>query len=262
MPVMQSGAGVHSAKVSDRCELAPGVILIGLHAPELVNVTRPGQFVMAIPPGGERAAVALGVYEAEGERASLMFFVCGPRTRELAQLRAGDALVVTGPLGNGFDLSGDARDVAIVAGGVGIASVLLAAQALLRASARVRLYYGARTEALLVERSRFAREGCDVSCATDDGSYGHAGFVTELLAKTPARPDVVLVHGDTTTSTAAALAAFYQKIPVGHVEAGLRTSTIAEPYPEEANRRLTGVLTSFHFAPTSRATRLSQRRSR
>jgi UDP-N-acetylglucosamine 2-epimerase (non-hydrolysing) len=67
------------------------------------------------------------------------------------------------------------------------------------------------------------------------------------------RPDVVLVHGDTTTSTAAALAAFYQKIPVGHVEAGLRTSSIAEPYPEEANRRLTGVLTTFHFAPTSRA---------
>ncbi|MDB5093354.1 MAG: UDP-N-acetylglucosamine 2-epimerase [Candidatus Eremiobacteraeota bacterium] len=70
---------------------------------------------------------------------------------------------------------------------------------------------------------------------------------------TERRPDVVLVHGDTTTSTAAALAAFYQKIPVGHVEAGLRTSSIAEPYPEEANRRLTSVLTSFHFAPTSRA---------
>ena len=66
-------------------------------------------------------------------------------------------------------------------------------------------------------------------------------------------PDVVLVHGDTTTSTAAALAAFYQKIPVGHVEAGLRTSTTDEPYPEEANRRMTGVLTKFHFAPTSRA---------
>ncbi len=71
------------------------------------------------------------------------------------------------------------------------------------------------------------------------------------LAET--KPDVVLVHGDTTTSSAAALAAFYQKIPVGHVEAGLRTSTIAEPFPEEANRRLTGVLASFHFAPTARA---------
>ena len=67
------------------------------------------------------------------------------------------------------------------------------------------------------------------------------------------RPDVVLVHGDTTTSTAAALAAFYQKIPVGHVEAGLRTSSIAEPYPEEANRRITGVLAALHFAPTQRA---------
>ncbi|HEV2737424.1 MAG TPA: UDP-N-acetylglucosamine 2-epimerase (non-hydrolyzing) [Candidatus Elarobacter sp.] len=72
-------------------------------------------------------------------------------------------------------------------------------------------------------------------------------------ALTEARPDVVLVHGDTTTSSATALAAFYQKIPVGHVEAGLRTSTIAEPFPEEANRRITGVLSSFHFAPTSRS---------
>jgi len=68
-----------------------------------------------------------------------------------------------------------------------------------------------------------------------------------------ARPDVVLVHGDTSTSTAAALAAFYAKIPVGHVEAGLRTSTIWEPFPEEMNRRLTGRIASYHFSPTSRA---------
>lgn len=67
------------------------------------------------------------------------------------------------------------------------------------------------------------------------------------------RPDVVLVHGDTTTSTAAALAAFYQKIPVGHVEAGLRTATVDEPFPEELNRRLTGVIARFHFAPTAGA---------
>lgn len=68
-----------------------------------------------------------------------------------------------------------------------------------------------------------------------------------------ARPDVVLVHGDTTTSTAAALASYYQKIPVGHVEAGLRTSTHWEPYPEELNRRLTGRIADYHFAPTRRA---------
>lgn len=65
-----------------------------------------------------------------------------------------------------------------------------------------------------------------------------------------AQPDVVLVHGDTTTSTAAALAAFYQQIPVGHVEAGLRTHNIYSPWPEEMNRQLTGRISSFNFAPT------------
>ena len=65
-----------------------------------------------------------------------------------------------------------------------------------------------------------------------------------------ARPDVVLVHGDATTSTAAALAAFYQQIPVGHVEAGLRTHNIYSPWPEEMNRQITGRIATYHFAPT------------
>lgn len=64
------------------------------------------------------------------------------------------------------------------------------------------------------------------------------------------RPDIVLVHGDTTTSTAAALAAFYAQIPVGHVEAGLRTHNIYSPWPEEMNRQLTGRMATWHFAPT------------
>lgn len=65
-----------------------------------------------------------------------------------------------------------------------------------------------------------------------------------------AQPDVVLVHGDTTTSMAAALAAFYQQIPVGHVEAGLRTHNIYSPWPEEMNRQITGRIATYHFAPT------------
>ena len=64
------------------------------------------------------------------------------------------------------------------------------------------------------------------------------------------RPDVVLVHGDTTTSTAAALAAFYQQIPVGHIEAGLRTHNIYSPWPEEMNRQITGRIATYDFAPT------------
>ncbi len=73
----------------------------------------------------------------------------------------------------------------------------------------------------------------------------------EVLQK--AQPDIVLVHGDTTTSSMAALAAFYQRIPVGHVEAGLRTFDIYSPWPEEMNRQITGRLATYHYAPTERS---------
>lgn len=64
------------------------------------------------------------------------------------------------------------------------------------------------------------------------------------------KPDVILVHGDTTTTLSASLAGFYHRIPVGHVEAGLRTGDLYSPWPEEANRQLTGHLAMYHFAPT------------
>ncbi|EAI0282226.1 UDP-N-acetylglucosamine 2-epimerase (non-hydrolyzing) [Campylobacter lari] len=67
------------------------------------------------------------------------------------------------------------------------------------------------------------------------------------------RPDIVLVHGDTTTASAAALAAFYQKIKVAHIEAGLRTYNLYNPWPEEANRQIVGVLSGIHFAPTTKS---------
>ena len=73
------------------------------------------------------------------------------------------------------------------------------------------------------------------------------------------KPDIVLVHGDTTTSYAAALAAFYQKIPVGHVEAGLRTGNKYSPFPEEMNRVMTGRIAEYHFAPTQNNKRNLQR---
>ena len=106
MPAIDYDSRVHVTRVADRCELAAGVILLGLEAPELVRATRPGQYVMAIPPTGESAATALGIYEAQGARASLLFFPTGKRTHELAALRPGERLDVVGPLGNGFDLSG------------------------------------------------------------------------------------------------------------------------------------------------------------
>ncbi|MBV8118242.1 MAG: dihydroorotate dehydrogenase electron transfer subunit [Candidatus Eremiobacteraeota bacterium] len=195
MPTPQCEPRVHRTRVSDRSELAPGVILLGFHAPELVRATRAGQYVMAIPPTGEASATALGIYEADGERASLLFFLTGKRTRELAELRPGDTLDVSGPLGNGFDLTGNPRHAAIVAGGVGIASVLLAAQQLVAAGTRVELFYGARSAELLVDARRFADTGCELVLATDDGSHGFRGFITALLEQRDAMPDLILACG-------------------------------------------------------------------
>ncbi len=89
--------------------------------------------------------------------------------------------------------------------------------------------------------------GQDLTDITASVLLGMRGVLREW------RPDWVLVHGDTTTTFAAALAAYYEKIPVGHIEAGLRTGNIYSPWPEEMNRRLAGAITTLHFAPTGRA---------
>ena len=89
------------------------------------------------------------------------------------------------------------------------------------------------------------KQGQDLYDVTARVLTGMRDVLTEV------EPDVVLVHGDTTTSTAAALAAFYKQIPVGHVEAGLRTHNIYSPWPEEMNRQLTGRIATYNFAPTA-----------
>lgn len=88
------------------------------------------------------------------------------------------------------------------------------------------------------------KQGQDLFDVTAKVLTGMRGVLAEV------KPDVVLVHGDTTTSTATALAAFYQQIPVGHVEAGLRTHNIYSPWPEEMNRQITGRIATYNFAPT------------
>ena len=181
MPALETSPAIHRTLVSDRREPAPGIVILGLQAPELARATRPGQFAMVVPPGGERAATALGLYEAEGERVSLLLVVVGPRTRELAALPVGAPLDLLGPLGNGFDLAALGADVALVAGGVGLASLLLPAQALRAAGVRTTLYSGARTAAALVDLDAFAAAGAELVLATDDGTRGHAGYVSEAL---------------------------------------------------------------------------------
>ncbi len=180
MPVLETSPSVHATSVTDRREAAPGVVILGLDAPALAAAVRPGQFVMALPVGGERVATALAIYEASGRRVSLMLVVVGHRTAELAALTVGARLEVAGPLGNGFEPDALGAEVALLAGGVGIASLYLLAEALRASGARTSLYYGARDADALVDAERFEALGARVVLATDDGSRGLRGFVTDI----------------------------------------------------------------------------------
>ncbi|MCE8031550.1 UDP-N-acetylglucosamine 2-epimerase (non-hydrolyzing) [Halomonas sp. MCCC 1A11057] len=91
------------------------------------------------------------------------------------------------------------------------------------------------------------KPGQDLTDVTTAILQGMKGVLAEE------KPDIVLVHGDTSTTLSATLAAYYQQVPVGHVEAGLRTGNLYSPWPEEANRKLTGALAELHFAPTERS---------
>ncbi len=205
-------SAVVPTRILDRSGVAHDVILLGIEAPDLVKKVRPGHFAMALLPGRQAAGVALGIYEAHGSRCSLLFFLAGDRTRRLGALRVGERLDIVAPLGNGFDCEGAQRDIAIVAGGVGIASVLVLAQVLLARGARVRLFYGARTAERLVEAERFAAEGCELLLATDDGSRGYNGVVTDLLAREDAA-EAILACGPTPMLRAVSAYAQERNIP-------------------------------------------------
>ena len=156
-------------------------------------------------------ATALGVYEVRDQIASVMIVVAGPRTSELAMLDVGEPLDLLGPLGNGFFLDAVPRTVGIVAGGVGLASVLLAAERCVEKGAKTTLFYGARTAQALVDAELFSGIGCDVVVATEDGSRGHHGYVTDLLGD--AAPELLLACGPAPMLRAVAALANGRGIP-------------------------------------------------
>ncbi|MBV9647895.1 MAG: hypothetical protein JO043_10565 [Candidatus Eremiobacteraeota bacterium] len=213
MPLAQTASSVHAAVVVDRREPAPGIVVLGLRVPSLEESVRPGQFAMVAMPSGEQAAVALAIYEAGAQHLSLMIVVVGTRTAALANLAIGERIEMLAPLGNGFEAETLGDDVALVAGGVGIASLLLLAAAVVRRGARACLYYGARAAGALVESDRFARLGIEVSNATDDGSRGYRGFVTELFAAEGRRHSGIAGCGPTPMLRRLAEVASQRRIP-------------------------------------------------
>jgi dihydroorotate dehydrogenase electron transfer subunit len=186
--------------VIENVPLARQTYRIRLHAPELARAIRPGQFVMLRLPGvtdpllGRPFALYDTVLDRQGQAAALdvVYLVVGKLTGRLAHLRPGDALDVWGPLGNGFPELAGVEHVGLVGGGIGQTPFLAYVRQLLgqrgygglpprRAARRVSLYYGVRTADLAAGVDDFRAAGAEVHLASDDGTLGFRGFVTQLL---------------------------------------------------------------------------------
>lgn len=174
--------------------------LLAVRTPEIAETVRPGQFVMAaeltsqsLPyPLLKRALAVFSAVEEEGRKSviTLLLKTVGEGTLRLAALQPGDSVSLIGPLGNGFDLEpARGRINFLIAGGIGIASFYLLAQALQAAGEEVHLIYGARSAADLVMLEDFRRLDIPVFMTTDDGSQGLRGPITEgLRAYMPDHP--------------------------------------------------------------------------
>jgi dihydroorotate dehydrogenase electron transfer subunit len=191
-----------AASVTINLPLARATYRIRLHAPPLARAIRPGQFLMLRLPGttdpllGRPFALYDTVLDAQGQPTALdvVYLVVGKLTGRLAALRPGDTVEAWGPLGNGFPELAGVGHVGLVAGGIGQTPFLAYIRQLMgqrgyggqparRAAQRVSLYYGVRTADLAAGVEDFRLAGAEVHLATDDGSLGFHGLVTELLAK-------------------------------------------------------------------------------
>ncbi|WP_035245911.1 dihydroorotate dehydrogenase electron transfer subunit [Desulfogranum mediterraneum] len=183
-------------------QLTPDIIRVSLLAPTIARAARPGQFVMVAAGSSRdpllRRPFSIHNVTADGE-VVLLYKIVGQGTRLLAQLRVGQSIDLVGPLGKGFSLSPD-TPACLVGGGMGIAPLLFLAKALC-SSPRPQehaILLGARTRDELAPLVEDFRElGYPVHAATDDGSYGHHGFVTELFQEHSTPAHEVCVCGPT-----------------------------------------------------------------
>lgn len=166
-----------SVRVIDKTEQSGGTFLLRLEAPVIAAGARPGQFVMI--GCGEDTVLPrpISIHRCHGDGISLLFSVVGRGTKNLSDLRSGDVVQLTGPLGNGFSLPEKGRDTVLIAGGIGIAPLCFLADEIRNAGGTVNILYGNSCA------DRYHDEALDEFCtvATDDGSEGYHGLITDLV---------------------------------------------------------------------------------
>lgn len=176
----------HHCRVLEQRGLCSDIWRMRLHAPELVEQATAGQFIhlrvdSRIAPLLRRP---FGIHRVDREKGEfeILYRVIGEGTALMTQIRVNDTVDILGPLGHGFDLAGDYTDAIVVAGGMGIAPVFFLIDELLALEKKVSLFWGARLcEEIFVKPAQLKARGVDLHLAVEDGTLGHAGFVTDLL---------------------------------------------------------------------------------
>jgi len=174
-------------RVISNHEVAPDIFLLTFHSPAVAAFCQPGNFLMVRVCDGISPLLRrpLSVHDVMGEEVSLLFEVRGEGTRCLSTFRSGQEIDVLGPLGNSFPTVVGGRDVVLVAGGVGIAPFTLLVRRLLELGSPpfVHLFAGGRSIEHIAGLRAFEERGVEIWLATDDGSAGHRGMVSELFGR-------------------------------------------------------------------------------
>jgi len=170
--------------IIENVPIAERTFRVRLHAPEIARTIRPGQFLMLKLPGTSDPLLGrpFAMFDIAEDAIDVVYLVVGKMTGLLANMQRGESIDIWGPLGNGFRDYPNAASVTLIAGGIGQTPFMAYARQLFATGVKnVRLYYGIRTAALAAGVADFENAGVQVHLASDDGSVGHRGFVTDLL---------------------------------------------------------------------------------
>ncbi len=167
------------ATIITNSEVMPGVYLVGLEAPQIASGAKPGQFVMVSCGEDTVLPRPLSIHQLDGSKLALLLNVVGKGTHWLSQRQAGDSLELFGPLGNGFSIYPASHNLLLVAGGMGIAPLHFLSDKAIEQGKEVTLLYGTASIHRYSEAN--LSPGINLVAATEDGTVGHHGMVTELL---------------------------------------------------------------------------------
>jgi len=184
------------ASIISNSEVMPGVYLVWLEASQIATEAKPGQFVMVRCGESTLLRRPLSIHVRDGNKIALLYAVVGKGTRWLSECKAGDNIDLLGPLGNGFSVNPGSQNLLLVAGGVGIAPLCFLAQEALNQNRSVTLLLGASTATQLYPR-HFLPPEAELVIATEDGTEGEKGMITDLLPDFVARADQIFACGPT-----------------------------------------------------------------